>query len=132
MVMTNKDKARRHAERTYVCLTCGKLVCGNGGRSSHEAMHRRRGEPGFCAPGHTDQAKAAHARRVATELSPEAVEYLDAVIRHNCGAMTEAEARASDELIAAGLIRDVNDPTVIEAQVPTPFGLIVIKELEAP
>lgn len=34
---------RAHTKHKTYC-TCGKVVCGNGGRAAHQAMHERRGD----------------------------------------------------------------------------------------
>ena len=39
--VVQKAKARAHAKREHYC-SCGKVVWGNGGKSSHAAMHARR------------------------------------------------------------------------------------------
>lgn len=41
--VVRRAKARRHAERAHYC-SCGKVVWGNGGKSSHAAMHARKGD----------------------------------------------------------------------------------------
>jgi hypothetical protein len=38
------NAAKVHARRWYKCTACGKIVRGNGGRSSHRYSHQRRGE----------------------------------------------------------------------------------------
>lgn len=45
--MTNRDKATTHSRRLYQCSACDRVVAGNGGRSSHQAAHDRRGEVAY-------------------------------------------------------------------------------------
>lgn len=40
MATTARERARRHANRGYLC-SCGKIVHGNGARYQHRAMHDR-------------------------------------------------------------------------------------------
>lgn len=49
---------RAHARRVSHC-TCGKNVAGNGGRTSHSAAHKRRGD------GHYYMTYSEYERRVA-------------------------------------------------------------------
>lgn len=51
---------RAHARRASFC-TCGKVVHGNGGRTSHRAMHKRKGDS------HYYMTPTAYARRRADE-----------------------------------------------------------------
>ena len=41
MTTTRRQRASAHARHGHYC-SCGKVVFGNGGKASHEAMHVRR------------------------------------------------------------------------------------------
>ncbi len=57
-----RKSSMTHARRVYVCLACGKKLRGNGARSSHTAMHERKGEEAYAADIFSDQAMEAYKR----------------------------------------------------------------------
>ncbi len=109
MAMTNRQKARRHAERAYVCMSCGKVARGNGGKSSHKRYHERRGEGCSMVPSHLDKAQNLLAQLAHARLSAEEIDYLLAVYYHQCGPATTAEMQFSESLKTEGLIARLSD-----------------------
>jgi hypothetical protein len=44
-----RERARKHARRSWACPLCGRACLGNGGKSSHKRMHlRKAGYPDGC------------------------------------------------------------------------------------
>lgn len=66
---------------------------------------------------------------IAAELDDADREYFEAVAMHECGPATDSEMLSSDRLIAARLIYDVDDPEGTAAQLLTPLGRAVAREL---
>lgn len=64
MTRRSTVSARRHADRVHYCVLCQKQCRGNGGKTSHAAMHERRnelvqwGKPGDLERDHYKAAKS--------------------------------------------------------------------------
>jgi len=62
-----KAKARKHAKYGHYC-SCGKVVHGNGGKSAHAEMHRRRKDGGHFVSRETFENVVAAKTQGAAEV----------------------------------------------------------------